>query len=58
MNILRLGDQSIFKGYSWAREDGSFEAFWYEAGNRITLMFDSRGKQKGAWSQYRMQLKG
>ena len=56
--VTRTYDNVSFKGHSWTREDGSFEAFWYEDGNRLTMFFDCNGLQKGAWKKYRIQFRG
>jgi hypothetical protein len=45
-----------FKGYAWTREDGTFEAFWYEGGNRVTQFFNSNGKPLGFFNSYRLSL--
>lgn len=57
VNIVRLCDGKVFDGHSWAREDGSFEAFWFESGNRINLFFDCNGDQQGAWKKYKLEFK-
>ena len=56
--IMRLSDKETFLGHCWAHEDGSFEAFWYEAQNRVTLFFECDGTQKGAWKKYKLRLRG
>jgi len=57
--VLRLSDKETFIGNSWAREDGSFEAFWYEkGGQRVTKFFDAKGIQTGAWKEYKLRFRG
>ena len=55
--VVRLSDNESFMGNSWTREDGSFEAFWYEGGERLTLFFNSNGEQTGAWKKYKLRVK-
>lgn len=55
--ICKLDNSTCYEGYLWTRDDGSFEAFWHEAGLRVTRFFDSTGKQIGAWKQYVLKLK-
>ena len=55
--VVRLSDEETFEGNSWTREDGSFEAFWWEGRERITLFFDSTGTQLGAWKKYKLRVK-
>lgn len=50
--ICKLDNSVCYKGYLWARDDGTLEAFWHEAGLRVTRFFDAKGKQLGAWKQY------
>ena len=57
VTVVRLSDNQTFLGNSWTREDGSFEAFWYEGKERITLFFDSKGFQLGAWKKYKLRVK-
>ena len=54
--IHRLDGSDSFKGHSWAREDGTLEAFWYEEGNRITHFFYANGQPMGFWNKYRIQF--
>ncbi len=54
--VSRLDSGEKFSAHSWLREDGSFEAFWYENGIRVCFFFQCDGKQMGLWKQYKLQI--
>ncbi len=54
--VKRLDGAHEYKAHSWLRDDGTFEAFWYEGGVRVCYAFDHDGKQLGMWRQYKLSL--
>jgi len=54
--VVRLDSSDQHKAHSWLRDDGSFEAFWYEDGVRVCFMFDTAGNQLGLWRQYKLVI--
>ena len=57
-DVIRLKDGVKIECYAWTREDGSFEAFWYEDSIRMDLFFDSEGYQLIPWmKKYQLVLR-
>ena len=56
--VIRVDTGQKYKALSWLRDDGSFEAFWYEDGVRVTFFFQCNGKQVGMWKQYELVVGG
>ena len=54
--VERLDGSNRHDAHSWLRDDGSFEAFWYENGVRVCYMFGPNGQQLGVWKQYRLVI--
>ena len=57
VTVVRHSDKVPFSGHAWLREDGSFEAWWYENGIRHTYPFDLNGRQLGHFKRYTIQLR-
>ena len=51
---MSLSDKQVFNGHAWSRDDGTFEAFWTEGGNRITQFFYSNGEPQGFFNKYKI----
>ena len=52
--VVSLSNNQIFSGYAWTCDDGTFEAFWTEGGNRITQFFYSNGEPQGFFNKYKI----
>jgi len=56
VTVIRLDNSEAYPAHSWLRDDGTFEAFWYENGVRLCFFFQCDGQQIGLWKQYKLRL--
>ena len=55
--VVSLSNDQVFNGHAWTCDDGTFEAFWNERGNRITQFFNSNGEPLGFFNKYKIAFK-
>lgn len=49
--ITRLHDDVTFEAWAWSADDGTYEVFWHENGNRMNFHFNADGVQLGTWNR-------
>ena len=40
-----------FEAWAWSADDGTYEVFWHENGNRMNFHFNADGVQLGTWNR-------